>query len=241
VDRVKLQVSVREGRGSKDAKALRAAGEIPGVIYSATTDTQAITVNARALRQAVAGGLHTILDVTLEGDGKGRPVLIKDLQLDPVRGRVVHIDLHEIRLDQKINTAIPVHLEGHAEGVNMGGALSQPTHELHVEALPADLVDAITVDVSPLEIGQSIRLADITAPAGITFTDDPEGTVLATIAAPVSEEELKTEAELEAEAEAEAEAAAAAEALEEGEGAEPGEGGGEEAGGEEPSGGESSE
>ena len=241
MDRVKLQVSVREGRGSKDAKALRAAGEIPGVIYSATTDTQAITVNARALRQAVAGGLHTILDVTLEGDGKGRPVLIKDLQLDPVRGRVVHIDLHEIRLDQKINTAIPVHLEGHAEGVNMGGALSQPTHELHVEALPADLVDAITVDVSPLEIGQSIRLADITAPAGITFTDDPEGTVLATIAAPVSEEELKTEAELEAEAEAEAEAAAAAEALEEGEGAEPGEGGGEEAGGEEPSGGESSE
>ena len=92
MDRVKLQVSVREGRGSKDAKALRAAGEIPGVIYSATTDTQAITVNARALRQAVSGGLHTILDVTLEGDGKGRPVLIKDLQLDPVRGRVVHID-----------------------------------------------------------------------------------------------------------------------------------------------------
>ena len=108
----------------------------------------------------------------------------------------------------------------------MGGALSQPTHELHVEALPADLVDAITVDVSALEIGQSIRLADITPPAGIVFTDDPEGTVLATIAAPVSEEELKTEAELEAEAEAEAEAAAAAEAAAEaGEEGAPAEGG----------------
>jgi len=156
-----------------------------------------------------------------------------------VRDRVIHVDLHEIRLDQKINTAIPVHLEGHAEGVNMGGALSQPTHELHAEALPADLVDAITVDVSALEIGQSIRLSDITPPNGITFTDDPEGTVLATIAAPVSEEELKTEAELEAEAEAEAEAAAAAEAAaeagEEGEGA-PAEGGeGEAAPAEEPS------
>jgi len=234
VDRVKLQVSVREGRGSKDAKALRAAGEIPGVIYSATTDTQAITVNARALRQAVAGGLHTILDVTLDGDGKGRPVLIKDLQLDPVRGRVVHIDLHEIRLDQKIQTVIPVQLEGHAEGVNMGGALNQPVHEVRVEALPADLIDFISVDVSALEIGQSVRLSDIEAPPGVTFTDDPESTVLASIAAPVSEEDLKSEAELEAEAEAEA-AEAAAEAGEEGEGAAPAEGGGE-AGGEEPSG-----
>jgi large subunit ribosomal protein L25 len=211
MDRVKLQVSLREGRGTKDAKALRAAGEIPGVIYSATSDTQAITVNARALRQAVSHhGMHAILDVTLDGDGKGRPVLIKDVQLDPVRGRVVHIDLHEIRLDQKIQTIIPVHLEGHAEGVNMGGALSQPTHEVHVEALPADLVESITVDVSALEIGQSIRLSDVTAPNGITFTDDLEGTILATIAAPVSEEELKSEAELEAETEA-AEAAEAAE------------------------------
>jgi large subunit ribosomal protein L25 len=241
MDRVKLQVRPREGRGSKDAKALRAAGDIPGVIYSATTDTQAIVVNARALRQAVSGGLHTILDVTLDGDGQTRPVLIKDLQLDPVRGRVVHIDLHEIRLDQVIQTVIPVHLEGHAEGVNMGGALNQPVHELHVDALPADLVDFISVDVSMLEIGQSIRLSDLEAPPGVTFTDDLESTVIATIAAPVSEDELKTEAELEAEAEAEAEAAAAAEAAAEAgeEGAEPGEGG-EEAGGE-PSGDDSSE
>ena len=241
MDRVKLQVRPREGRGSKDAKALRAAGDIPGVIYSATTDTQAIVVNARALRQAVSGGLHTILDVTLDGDGQTRPVLIKDLQLDPVRGRVVHIDLHEIRLDQVIQTVIPVHIEGHAEGVNMGGALNQPVHELHVDALPADLIDFISVDVSALEIGQSIRLSDLEAPPGVTFTDDLESTVIATIAAPVSEDELKTEAELEAEAEAEAEAAAAAEAAAEAgeEGAEPGEGG-EEAGGE-PSGDDSSE
>jgi large subunit ribosomal protein L25 len=154
-----------------------------------------------------------------------------------VRGRVVHIDLHEIRLDRVIQTVIPVHLEGHAEGVNMGGALNQPVHELHVDALPADLVDFISVDVSMLEIGQSIRLSDLEAPPGVTFTDDLESTVIATIAAPVSEDELKTEAELEAEAEAEAEAAAAAEAAAEAgeEGAEPGEGG-EEAGGGESSG-----
>jgi large subunit ribosomal protein L25 len=214
MDRVKLEVRLREGRGTKDAKAMRAAGEIPGVIYSQKSATEAIAINARTLRQAVGHGMHTIFDVTI--DGKTRPALIKEFQLDPVRDRVIHVDLHEIRLDQKINTSIPVHIEGHAEGVNMGGALSQPTHELHVEALPADLVDAITVDVTALEIGQSIRLADITPPNGITFTDDPEGTVLATIAAPVSEDELKTEADLEAEAEAAAAAEAAVEAGEDG-------------------------
>jgi large subunit ribosomal protein L25 len=229
MERVKLEVRAREGRGTKDAKALRAGGDIPGVIYSATSETEPIVVNARELRHALSGaGQHSVFDVSIDGK-KTRPVLIKEFQLDAVRGRVMHVDLHEIRLDQKISTAIPVHLEGHAEGVNMGGALNQPTHEVHVDALPADLVEVITVDVTPLEIGGSIRLSDITPPAGITFTDDLDGTVLATIAAPVSEEELKTEAELEADAEAAAAAEAAAEAGE-GEAA-----AGEAASGEEPS------
>lgn len=230
MDRVKIQARVRDGRGTKDAKLLRAAGDIPGVIYSSTSETEAIVLNARDLRHALsAAGQHSVFDVSIDGK-QTRPVLIKEFQLDPVRDRVIHVDLHEIRLDQKINTSIPVHLEGHAEGVNMGGALNQPTHEVHVEALPADLVDVITVDVSTLEIGQSIRLADITPPNGITFTDDPEGTVIATIAAPVSEDELKSEAELEAEAEAAAEAEAG-----EGEGEGAAEEGGEAAAGEEPS------
>jgi large subunit ribosomal protein L25 len=212
MERVKLAARLRDGRGTKDAKALRAAGNVPGVIYSATSETESIVVSIRDLRHALSeAGVHSVFDVSIDGKSD-RPVLIKEFQLDPVRDRVIHVDLHEIRLDQKINTSVPVHIEGHAEGVNMGGALSQPTHEVHVEALPADLVEMITVDVSALEIGQSIRLADVTPPNGITFTDDLEGTVLATIAAPVSEEELKTEAELEADAEAEAEAVAAAEA-----------------------------
>jgi large subunit ribosomal protein L25 len=226
MERVKLAARLREGRGTKDAKALRLAGDVPGVIYSATSETESIVVSVRDLRHALSeAGVHSVFDVSIDGK-TDRPVLIKEFQLDPVRDRVIHVDLHEIRLDQKINTSIPVHIEGHAEGVNMGGALSQPTHEVHVEALPADLVEAITVDVSELEIGQSIRLSDVTPPNGVTFTDDLEGTILATIAAPVSEEELKTESELEAEAEAEAEAAAAAEAGEAGEegGTEGGEG-----------------
>jgi large subunit ribosomal protein L25 len=233
MERVKLGVRVREGRGGKDAKAVRSRGEIPGVMYAAGKDTVAIAINARELRQAVSsvGGAHTILDVTLDGTKRARTAIIKDMQLDPVRDRVLHIDLHEIRLDQKITAPVAVHLEGHAEGVSMGGALSQPTHEVNVEGLPTDIPEHVTVDVSALEIGGSIRLSDIQAPRGITFVDDPESTVLATIAAPVSEEELMTEAELEAAAEAEEAEAAAAEAAEaaaEGaEGAEPAAEGGE--------------
>ncbi|HEY3764127.1 MAG TPA: 50S ribosomal protein L25 [Gaiellales bacterium] len=225
MERAKIEARVREGRGTKDAKALRAVGDIPGVIYSATSDTEAIILSARDLRHALSGaGMHAVFDLSIDGK-KTRPVLIKEFQLDAVRDRVIHVDLHEIRLDQKINTSVTVHLEGHAEGVNMGGALSQPTHEVHVEALPADLVETITVDVSTLEIGQSIRLSDLTPPNGIVFTDDLEGTILATIAAPVSDDELKSEAEIEAEGVAEAEAEAAE--GEEGEG-----GGGEESGAE---------
>ncbi len=228
MERAKIEARVREGRGTKDAKALRAVGDIPGVIYSATSDTEAIVLSARDLRHALSGaGMHAVFDLSIDGK-KTRPVLIKEFQLDAVRDRVIHVDLHEIRLDQKINTSITVHLEGHAEGVNMGGALSQPTHEVHVEALPADLVESITVDVSALEIGQSIRLSDLTPPNGITFTDDLEGTILATIAAPVSDDELKSEAELEAEGVAEGEGEGA-----EGEGGEEGGSeGGEESGAE---------
>jgi large subunit ribosomal protein L25 len=227
MERVKLAVRVREGRGRKDARAVREHGDIPGVMYAAGKDTVAIAVNARELRHAVSGpgGVHTILDVTLDGARSARTAVIKDMQLDPVKDRVVHIDLHEIRLDQKITSPVAVHLEGHAEGVSMGGALSQPTHEVNVEGLPTDIPQHISVDVSALEIGGSIRLGDVTPPPGITFVDDPEGTVLATIAAPVSDEELMTEAEQEAAAEAEAVAAEAAEgAAAEGEGA-PAEGG----------------
>ncbi len=196
MDRVKLEVRSRAERG-KDVRALRAQGDIPGVIYQAGKDSTAITINARALRTAVTGpgGLYALLDVTVDGESKPRPAIVKDLQLDPVRDSVVHVDLHEIRLDQKIQTVVAVHLEGIPAGVNMGGVLSQPAHELQISVLPTAIPESVTVDVSELEIGGSLRLVDITAPEGVEFLDDPESTVLASVAAPISEEELESTVE----------------------------------------------
>jgi len=194
MEREKLAVRLREGRGSKDARELRAEGDIPGVIYSATSETTPIAVNARDLRKAVSGpsGIHSLLDVSVAG-GKARTALIKDLQLDPVRDRVIHVDLHEIRMDQPIQTVVSLHLEGQPHGVTMGGVLNQPTHEVNIEVLPTQIPESLTVDISALEIGGTLRLGDVPVPEGVTMLDDLEATVVAAVTAPISEEELAGE------------------------------------------------
>lgn len=194
IERVKLEVRTRDGVGSKHVRAIREAGDIPGVIYRSGESTP-IAVNSRALRQAVtgSGGVHALMDVTVDGGKTPRAAIIKDIQVDPVRDRVVHIDFHEIPLDQKIATVVPVHLEGSPAGVNMGGVLSQPTHEVNISVLPTAIPESLSADVSALEIGGSLRLADIEAPEGVEFLDDPDGTVLATVTAPIAEEALEVE------------------------------------------------
>jgi large subunit ribosomal protein L25 len=216
MDRVKLEVRTRDGAGRKEARAVREAGDVPGVIYRSGQDATPIAVNARALRAAVtgSGGVHALMDVTVDGSGKPRTAIIKDLQVDPVRDRVVHIDFHEIPLDQKIATVVAVNLVGEPAGVNMGGALSQPTRQVNVSVLPTAIPEQILVDVSALGIGDSLRLSDVDVPEGVELLDDPEGTVIATITAPISEEDLVPEGEEALEGElagAEGEEAAAAE------------------------------
>jgi large subunit ribosomal protein L25 len=206
IQRVKLEVRTRDGVGRKGLRAVREAGDIPGVIYR-TGDSTPITINARDLRHAVSGpgGMHALMDVVVDGGKDARAAIIKDIQVDPVRDRVVHVDFHEIRLDQKIATVVPVHLEGSPAGVNMGGVLSQPTHEVNISVLPTEIPESLSADVSALEIGGSLRLSDIAAPEGVELLDDPDSTVLATVTAPIAEEEPEVEEGLEEGEEAAAE------------------------------------
>jgi large subunit ribosomal protein L25 len=222
MDRVKLEVRTRDGVGRKHARAVREAGAVPGVIYRSGSEATPIAVDSRALRHAVtgSGGVHALMDVTVDGAAKPRTAIVKDLQVDPVRDCVIHIDFHEIPLDQKIATVVPIVLEGDAEGVNMGGALSQPTHQINVSVLPTAIPEVITVDISGLEMGGTLRLSEVTVPDGVELLDDPEGTVIATITAPISEAELTPEGEEEVEEEL-AEAAEGEEAAAEGEGEAP--------------------
>jgi large subunit ribosomal protein L25 len=196
-ERVKLEVQARDARGSADVRRLRKQGLVPGVIYGGGKDPAAICVQERVLRKALTGtgGLHAILDVIVEGDGKGdpRPAILKDYQQDVITGRVSHIDLHQVRLDRPIQASVVVELVGESVGAKEGGVLSQVSREINVEALPMEIPEHIDADVSPMQIGDTLRLADIPAIQGVTFLDDPEETVLATVTAPSVFEEPEPE------------------------------------------------
>ncbi|MFL5959822.1 MAG: 50S ribosomal protein L25 [Gaiellaceae bacterium] len=208
-ERTKLIVAEREGLGSAESRRLRREGLVPGVLYG-DGEPVAICIAERELRRALtgAGGLHAILDVEIDGKGQTHASILKEYQVDPVRGGVTHVDLHEVRLDKAIHASVAVQLLGgdDAPGVREGGVLSQPLREVTVEALPLEVPDHHELDVSGMEIGGTLRISDIPVPEGITLLDDPE-TVLATVTAPTKVVEPEpTEEELAA-AEAEAEAA----------------------------------
>jgi large subunit ribosomal protein L25 len=225
-DRIRLEVKEREALGSRESRRLRAQGLVPGVLYG-KGHTQPIVVGERDLRNALTGtsGLHAILDVVLDGQKTVHPSVLAEYQTDPVRGTLSHIDLREVRLDQPIHATVAVNLVGESAGVKEGGVLSLVTRELNVEALPMDVPDHIDMDVSSMEVGDVLRLEDMSVPENVTLLDDPHDTVIATVSAPRAFIELEeAEAEAAAEAEAEAEGEAAEGAVEGEEGAEPAEG-----------------
>jgi large subunit ribosomal protein L25 len=206
-ERTKLTVARRERLGSSETRRLRRQGLVPGVLYG-REEPISICVEERELRRALtgAGGLHSILDVQVDGTGKSHASILKDYQVDAVRGHVTHVDLQEVRLDQPIHATVTVQLHGgeDAPGVREGGVLSQPLRELNVEALPLEVPEHIDLDVSHMATGDTLRVADVAVPDGVTLLDDPE-TVVATVTAPTREVEPEPEEALEGvEAEAEA-------------------------------------
>jgi large subunit ribosomal protein L25 len=194
--RPSLDVEDRPDRGTRAAKRLRREGYVPGVVYGGKDgDCTSFKVNARDLRHVLAGSALIDLKVA----GKTRPVIVKDQQLHPVRDELLHIDLLEVRLDETIQTQVSVHLEGaeEAPGIKEGGVLEHVTHQLNIEALPTDIPDGIHVDVSGLEIAATMHLSEISPPAGVTFLDDPDETILATVVVPTEVEEPEIEEETE--------------------------------------------
>ena len=184
-ERIRLEVREREGRGSADARRLRKQGMIPGVLYGRGTP-RPFCVPERELRRALTtpAGLHAILDVALDGQKTTHASILKDYQQEPLRGRIAHVDLQEVRLDQPIQSTVVVELVGDPVGVTEGGVLSQVTREVNVEALPLEIPEHLELDVSGMGIGDSLRVADLSAPEGVTLLDDPEETVLATVTMP---------------------------------------------------------
>jgi large subunit ribosomal protein L25 len=215
--RPELVVEERPEQGSRPVRRLRKTGFVPGVVYGGGSgDCRAFKVDARDLRHALHAG-SAVIDLKIGGDG-AIPVMVKDQQLHPVRSDVMHLDLIQVNLREKVHAPVTVELVNgdEAPGVKGGGVLEQVTRELNVEALPTDIPENITVDVAHLEAAATMHLSEVAAPEGVVFLDDPDETIIATITIPTEEpEEPEVEEETglvsEGEADASAEDAAQAE------------------------------
>jgi large subunit ribosomal protein L25 len=193
-----LHVTLREAAGSREARRLRRTGGIPGVVYGGGEDPLSFAVQERTLRHALADA-GAVMDLTVKGGGT-TPVVVKELIRHPVTGATVHIDLLRVRLDVKIQATVFLDLTGvdDAPGIKDGGVLEQQLRELNIEALPNDIPDSITHDVSEMQIGDTLTLDAVTAPATLTLLDDPE-----TVVASLSPPRLQVEADDEIESETE--------------------------------------
>jgi large subunit ribosomal protein L25 len=206
---------------------MRRDGVVPGVVYSGGSEATPFQVSEREVR-LITGEGAALFDLEIEG-AKAIPVVIKEEQLHPVRGSLQHLDLQQVRLDEKIQAEVTLELEGAetAPGVKGGGVLEHVTREITVEALPTDIPDNIVVDVSAMEINDTLQLSVVTAPEGVEFVaDDLEEITIVTLSPP-RVEEVTTEVEEEAELVGEGEDAEGAPSAEGEGGGDSGEGEGE--------------
>lgn len=196
-----LKARPREKLGKEHVKKLRRSGFIPAVVYGQESPSLPLEIEAKSFSALSRRGLGENILVTLAiGDQKndGRKVLIREIQRDPVKGNILHVDFHEISLTKKLTIQVPIHLVGTPEGVKDGGILQHVLRELEVECLPTAIPEKIEVDVNSLKIGDSIHVADIKV-ENVEVLSDPESSILtvvpptvfkeAEVAAPVAEEE----------------------------------------------------
>jgi large subunit ribosomal protein L25 len=194
--RPSLTVEERSERGSREARRLRRAGFVPAVLYGAShTDPVSLKVGARELRHLLVDG-SALFDVKIGGE-KSVPAILKERQDHPVRDEVVHVDFLEVRLDEKIHSTVAIELEGaeEAPGVKEGGVLDQPTREVNIEALPTDIPERIVVNVSHMDMGDTLTLDAVPAPSGVEYLDEPEEVTIASVVVPTKVEEPEIEEE----------------------------------------------
>ncbi len=212
---IELSVAKREATGKGAARRLRADKAIPGIVYGAKKEPVKVSIDVTAfdkvIRENGTTGLFFNLDI--EGD-TGRSVMLKDFQMDPFSLHYMHIDFHEIDMDETVSVVVPIETEGESVGVKEGGMLQIIRRDLEVICKPKDTPESVKLDISKLDIGDGIHVADIDLGSEIEIPFDTNFTVV-TVVPPESisdEEELEEEAEIgevaegaEAEAESETE------------------------------------
>ena len=183
-----VAAQARAETGKNVNRRLRAKGMIPGTLYGASREARAVAVSPKAISSILrsATGENTLFD--LELDGQKRKVILKEFQLEPVKGQLLHADFYEVALDRTLQVSVHVELTGIPVGVKVqGGVLDFVTRELAMECLPADIPGKIVVDVSGLELGKHLRVSDLQIPAKVKVLTEPD-VVVAHVVAPRAEE-----------------------------------------------------
>jgi large subunit ribosomal protein L25 len=189
-----VKVETREAVGKGVARTLRRQGKIPGILYG-QGECIALTVDPAEIRKVLHSdsGSNSLLNLSIAKGGKEmkRTAMLRDYQLDPITGALLHADLFEVAMNKPVRVRVPVAVtEGTPVGVAEGGLLQHNMRELHVECLPGQIPAHITVDPSNLKINQGIHVKEVPAPAGIRILDAPDMMVVS-IAAPISEAKLE--------------------------------------------------
>jgi large subunit ribosomal protein L25 len=168
-----LEAHPRESGNKNDARRVRRDGKIPGVVYGASKDSLSVSVDPRQVLRILhsESGHNTIFDLALNGDRT--KAMIVDWQFEPIKGKLLHIDLKRIAMDRALKVNVPIVLKGEAEGVKtQGGILEQMLREVEIECLPSDIPSHIDVDVSHLTFGKVLRVSDLPHSEKVTFLTD---------------------------------------------------------------------
>ena len=193
---VTLTAEIGRTTGSGSSKRLRAEGRVPAVVYGLDTAPLSVSVQWTELRKALntEAGLNAL--ITLEVDGQSELTIVKDLQRDPVRRSVEHVDFLRVDRNQSITVEVPIILEGEAKEVEQEqGIVEQLLHTLTVNARPGSIPPHLEVDISGLSIGGAVRVSDITLPEGATTDVDPDEQIAIASATRAAEAEAAAETE----------------------------------------------
>jgi large subunit ribosomal protein L25 len=219
LEKFELNANVRKSTGNSPARELRRSGLIPAVLYGPQTEPVLLSVSVKDLEQIFKKGNvgSMILNLVIQnGQQVTKPAMIKELQSHPVSGNFIHIDFYEIDMNRKINVMIPVVTVGKSKGVEEGGLLQIVRRELEVLCLPGDIPEAIEIDITDLDVGDSIHMEEIPLGENIELLSDANFTVVTIVSPKVEEAAGEEEVGLEgAEEEAEGEASEDAESEEE--------------------------
>ncbi len=179
MEQIPLSAAIRTGSGKSVTRKLRAAGQIPAVIYSAGHPAEILTVAQNDLEKVLrqVSGDTAFLSLQID-QAEPRMAVLRELQADYMGRKTLHVDFYEVKADQKITLEVPLEFTGVAKGVNLGGVLTAALHSVHLRARMADMPESISVDVSALGLGDGIHLAELALPAGVEAVYDENDVVV---------------------------------------------------------------